>query len=61
MEKISKAEQKKKQEQRYSGEVLARSKHFQGVQKDFCRIILGDKSYTIQEAKDKLSEFLGRS
>ena len=65
MTKPSKTEQEKKQEkkqeQRYGGEVLAKSKHFHDVQQDFCRTILGDKSYTIQEAKDKLSEFLERS
>ena len=61
MKKPSKTEQEKKQEQRYSGEVLAKSKHFHDVQQDFCRTVLGDKFYTIQEAKDKLSEFLERS
>ena len=57
MAKPSKAEK----EQRYSGEVLARSKHFHGVQQDFCKIILGKESYTIKEAKDKISKFLERS
>lgn len=51
----------KEQEQRYSGEVLAKSKLFSDVQKDFLRVILGNDFYTIEEAKDKLSKFLERS
>ena len=61
MTKPSKTEQKKKQEQRYSGEVLAKSKLFSNIQKDFLRVILGNDFYTIEEAKDKLSKFLERS
>lgn len=61
MTKPSKTEQEKKQEQRYSGEVLAKSKLFSNIQKDFLRVILGNDFYTIEEAKDKLSEFLERS
>ena len=61
MVKPSKTEQEKKPEQRYSGEALAKSKHFQDVQQDFCRTILGDASYTIEEAKEKISKFLERS
>lgn len=57
MAKPSKAEK----EQRYSGEVLAKSKLFSNIQKDFLRVILGNDFYTIEEAKDKLSKFLERS
>lgn len=61
MAKPSKTEQEKKQERRYSGEVLTKSKLFPDIQKDFLRVILGNDFYTIEEAKDKLSEFLERS
>ena len=61
MLKPSKTEQKKKPKQRYSGEILAKSKYFRDVQQDFCRTILGDGSYTIGEAKDKIAKFLERS
>ena len=61
MTKPSKTEQEKKQKQRYSGEVLAKSKYFQDVQQDFCRTILGNEFYTIKEAKEKISQFLERS
>ena len=61
MTKPSKTKQEKKQERRYSGEVLTKSKLFPDVQKDFLRVILGNEFYTIEEAKEKISQFLERS
>lgn len=45
---------RKKNEKRYPAEALLKSKALSGYQKDFARVLLADKEYTIQEAIEVL-------
>lgn len=49
---------RKKNEKRYPAEVLLRSRVLSGYQKDFAKVILADKEYTVQEAIEALDKVL---
>ena len=49
---------RKKNEKRYPAEALLRSRVLSGYQKDFARVLLADKEYTIQEAIEVLDKVL---
>lgn len=44
---------------RYPAAKLLKSKALSGYQRDFAKVILGDKEYTIQEARELLDKVLG--
>ncbi|OUQ13026.1 hypothetical protein B5E84_18045 [Lachnoclostridium sp. An14] len=48
----------KKAEKKYTAEKLLGSKALAGYQKDFAKVILGNGTYTIQEAKAALDKVL---
>lgn len=49
---------RKKNEKRYPAEVLLRSRVLSGYQKDFAKVILADKEYTVQEAIEALDKMM---
>ena len=49
---------RKKNEKRYPAEALLRSRVLSGYQKDFARVILANKEYTVQEAIEALDKVL---
>ena len=49
---------RKKNEKRYPAEVLLRSRVLSGYQKDFAKVILADKEYTVQEAIEALDKMI---
>ena len=49
---------KKKSEKRYPAEALLKSKALSGYQKDFVKVILAHKEYTVQEAIEALDKVL---
>lgn len=49
---------RKKNEKRYPAEALLRSRVLSGYQKDFARVLLADKEYTVQEAIEALDKVL---
>lgn len=49
---------RKKNEKRYPAEVLLRSRVLSGYQKDFAKVILANKEYTVQEAIEALDKVL---
>ena len=49
---------KKKSEKRYQAETLLKSKALSGYQKDFAKVILANKEYTVQEAIEALDKVL---
>ena len=49
---------RKKNEKRYPAEVLLRSRVLSGYQKDFARVLLADKEYTVQEAIEALDKMM---
>lgn len=49
---------KKKSEKRYPAEALLRSRVLSGYQKDFAKVILANKEYTVQEAIEALDKVL---
>lgn len=52
---------RKKNEKRYPAEVLLKSRALSGYQKDFARVILADKEYTVPEAIEALDKVLKSS
>ena len=49
---------RKKNEKRYPAEVLLESRAMSGYQKDFAKVILANKEYTVQEAIEALDKVL---
>ena len=49
---------RKKNEKRYPAEVLLRSRVLSGYQKDFAKVILANKEYTVQEAIEALDKMM---
>lgn len=49
---------KKKSEKRYPAAALLKSKALSGYQKDFAKVILADKEYTVQEAIEALDKMM---
>lgn len=49
---------RKKNEKRYPAEALLRSRVLSGYQKDFAKVILADKEYTVQEAIEALDKMM---
>lgn len=49
---------KKKSEKRYPAEALLKSKALSGYQKDFAKVILANKEYTVQEAIEALDKMM---
>lgn len=49
---------RKKNEKRYPAEVLLKSRVLSGYQKDFAKVILADKEYTVQEAIEALDKMM---
>lgn len=52
---------RKKNEKRYPAEALLKSKALSGYQKDFAKVILANKEYTVQEAIEALDKVLKSS
>lgn len=49
---------RKKNEKRYPAEALLKSKALSGYQKDFAKVILANKEYTVQEAIEALDKMM---